>query len=90
MSTPPKTWLSYRRQPDDPRRTSGVTHLASVSNASRSAALTSLARPVGDTACVVAVPDGPSKLPKAQGIEVKDRGRMPAELVVKLEAATAK
>ena len=27
---------------------------------------------------------------KAQGIEVKDRGRVPAELVVKFEAATAK
>jgi hypothetical protein len=27
---------------------------------------------------------------KAQGSEVKDRGRVPAELVVKLEAATAK
>ena len=31
MSTPPKTWLSYRRQPDDPRRTSGVTHLVTHS-----------------------------------------------------------
>ena len=27
---------------------------------------------------------------KAQGIEVKDRGRVPAELVVKFKAATAK
>jgi hypothetical protein len=27
---------------------------------------------------------------KAQGIKVKDRGRVPAELVVKFEAATAK
>jgi hypothetical protein len=27
---------------------------------------------------------------KAQGIEVKDRGRMPAELVVKFKAATGK
>lgn len=27
---------------------------------------------------------------KAQGIDVKDRGRMPAELVVKFKAATAK
>jgi hypothetical protein len=27
---------------------------------------------------------------KAQGIEVKDRGRVPAELVVKFEAPTAK
>ena len=27
---------------------------------------------------------------KAQGIEVKDRGRVPAELVVKFQAATAK
>jgi hypothetical protein len=26
---------------------------------------------------------------KAQGIETKDRGRVPAELVVKLKAATA-
>ncbi len=26
---------------------------------------------------------------KAQGIEVKDRGRIPAELVVKFKAATA-
>ena len=26
---------------------------------------------------------------KAQGIEVKDRGRVPAELVVKFKAATA-
>jgi hypothetical protein len=26
--------------------------------------------------------------PRAQGIEVKDRGRVPAELVVKFKAAT--
>jgi hypothetical protein len=27
---------------------------------------------------------------KAEGIEVKDRGRVPADLMVKFEAATAK
>ena len=30
------------------------------------------------------------RLKKAQGIDVKDRGRVPAELVVKFKAATAK